>query len=115
MTHSKKLVDFLVEYKEWLKRPEGLQFSKTQGLCRNLDVWKNYNDVSMYVVDELDELLATHKGVEFGSNEDEDKYPFNDGYRDFSRECASAEAHLNPLRIKWVNETIKELLSQEAS
>lgn len=91
------LTEFYRAYKKWLDEgsPDKRPFWRSCGLCGNIEV--TYLSSAWEVENELSEQFA-EEGL-CGS------FPFGAGT--YKKEQASGEQHLNPLRIKWVEDHLK--------
>lgn len=101
---SNELKEFYRAYKAWLDAgaPDSY-FSKHSGLCSNLINWFmackfGHSRKDMYNLDKEMSKQFTDAGLHRG-------YPF--GERDYYRDYKRDTQHLNPLRIKWVEEHCK--------
>lgn len=93
---SKELTQFYREYKAWLDAgaPDEIPFKRFKGLCDSLADVRYYNPT---VKKELQDQFYTE-----GLNR---TYPF--GVDNFDIRMFNESQHLDPLRIKWVEDHLK--------
>lgn len=97
---SKLLKEFYVAYWNWLNcgAPDEEPFQRHIGLCTNLEWWcTNNNHPNEDLVPELIKQFRS-AGLSMG-------YPF--GVLEYKKDMKNETQHLNPLRIKWVEEHCK--------
>ena len=96
---SKELTQFYREYKAWLDAgaPIGEPFQRYTGLCDALEGSLWYDVILMGLLDEL-KLQFSDEGLD-------ELYPF--GKENFISRVELETQHLDPLRIKWVEDHLK--------
>ncbi len=107
LEQSKELTEFYLAYRTWLKMgaPESRYLTKGKGLCGNLiRYYEARKTLRTSVVDIYHEMQKQFLAVNLCPN-----YPFNKidrrtGASDYWMESTYDRCHLNPDRIKWVEE-----------
>ena len=102
-----KLKDFLQLYMDWVDdgalEPTILGFIRGSGLCDNL---RRYSEMmgNGSNARELTEELMTM----FWKDGLNTKFPFDYGFQDYCDKGMNSECHLNPKRIAWIRQQLKE-------
>lgn len=97
----KTLLDFLREWLKWAKNPDvnPYEFNTYRGLCGNVSLYvNNDDDEHAQIISHLRKHLKRDYGLAVWSFDSEQSFPCN--------------RHMNPLRLAWVEKTIKELESK---
>lgn len=102
MIQSKELTQFYREYKAWLDNgaPDFFPFARFKGLCDNLNHSVSLGD-SLLSISKVKNELADW----FEYHHLDYKYPF--GKENFEDRMMEDTQHLDPLRIKWVEDHLK--------
>lgn len=95
---SKELTYFYHEYKKWLYNgaPDMQPFWRASGLCSSIEFVSGHEEKT---------LVERELKGQFEVNGLDSIYPF--GELNFDTRCFEKTQHLDPLRIKWVEDHLK--------